>query len=222
MQHPQSGAHHQRIGLAAEIRLLAGSHFNGRYQGAAGRSDAVFDGAGHIGIGADQLRARHHQIGGLGQGIQRVGTALAHHHIVGIHIVHGDARVIQGVQQSRLSDGEHGASGSLFLQECRRGQRTGVEMLLRHIQPHTGQLLIQLTGRIAAVVGEEKILLILVMKPLDELRHTGQDSVAVIDDAVHIADKAFFCVEIHRSKWFHRYDPALHLKLVRLLYHAAQ
>ena len=199
MQHPQSGAHHQRIGLAAEVRLLAGGHLDGCDQRPAGRSDAVFDGTGHIGVGADELRPLHHQIGGLGQGVQRIAAPLAHHHIVRVHVVHGDPRVIQGVQQSRLADGEHRAPRCLLLQEGRRGQRAGVEVLLRHVQPHTGQLLVQLTGRIAAVVGQKEILLVLVMEPLDELRHTRQDPVAVIDDAVHIADKAFFCVEIQGS-----------------------
>ena len=94
------------------------------------------------------------------------------------------------MEQSRLADGEHGAARRLLLQECRRGQGAGIEVLLRHVKPHPGQLLVQLTGRIAAVVGQEQVLLVLVMQPLDELRHTGQNAVAVIDHAVHVADEA--------------------------------
>ena len=96
VQHFQTGTHHQRIGLAAEVRLSARGHLDGRDQRAAGGGNAVFNGAGHVGVGADELGALHHQIGGLGQRIQRIGAALAHHHIVGVHVVHGDARIYNG------------------------------------------------------------------------------------------------------------------------------
>ena len=48
MQQPQTGPHHQGVGLAAEIGLLAGGHFNRGHQSAAGRSNAAFDGSGHV------------------------------------------------------------------------------------------------------------------------------------------------------------------------------
>ena len=70
-------------------------------------------------------------------------------------------------------------------------------MLLRYIEPHSLKLLIKLTGRIAAVVCQKQILFILIMQPLNEFRHSRQDSVAVIDYTVHIANKAFFLVKIN-------------------------
>ena len=197
VEHPQARAHHQGIGLAAEIGLLARGHLNGGDKRPAGGGNTVFDGAGHIGIGADELGPGHDQVGGLGKSIQRVGAPLPYHYIVGVYIVHGQPRVIQGIEQARLTDGEHGAARSLFLEKRRRGQGAGVEMLLRHIQSHAGQLLIQLPGRIAAVIGEEEIFLLLLVEPLDKLGHPGQDTVAVIDHTVHITDETLFFVEIY-------------------------
>ena len=74
-------------------------------------------------------------------------------------------------------------------------------MLLRHIQAHPCQLLIQLSGGIAAVIGKEQIFLLFFVQPIDELGHPGQDFVAVIDHAVHIADEAFLFVKID---FFHK------------------
>ena len=46
------------------------------------------------------------------------------------------------------------------------------------------------------------------MQPLNELRHPRQNAVAVVDDAVHIADEAFFLVKIDGSL-LHVVPPAL-------------
>ena len=200
--------HHQRIGLAAEVGLLARCHLNRCDEGTAGRGDAVFNGAGDIGVGTDELGPLHHQICGFREGVKRITASLAYHHIVGVHIVHGDACVIEGVEQSRLADGKHGAARCLLPQEGGGGQCTGIEVLLRHIKAHAGQLLVQLPGRIAAVVGKKEIFLVLIMQPLNELRHPRQNAVAVVDDAVHIADEAFFLVKIDGSL-LHVVPPAL-------------
>ena len=196
VEQAQAGAHHQGVGLAAEIGLFAGGQLDGGHQSAAGGGDAALDRAGHVGVGPDELGTLIHQVGGLGQGVQGVGPALAHHHIVGVHVVHGDARVVQGVEQACLADGEDGTAGGLLLQKGRCGQGAGVEVVLRHVQAQTGQLLMELPGGVAAVVGQEQELLLLVVEPLDKLCHAGQDPVAVIDDAVHIADEAALGVEI--------------------------
>ena len=65
-------------------------------------------------------------------------------------------------------------------------------MLLRHVEPHTPELLVQLARGHAAVIGQKQVFLVRVLQPVDELRRAGQDVVAVVDDAVHVADKAFF------------------------------
>ena len=83
-------------------------------------------------------------------------------------------------------------------------------MLLRNIQPHAGQLLVQLPRGIAAVIGQKEVFLILVMKPLDKFPYTGKNLVAVVDHTVHIADEALFRIEIDRVKLFHF---AYHLSL---------
>ena len=114
-QNPQSGAHHQRVGFAAEVSLGASGHLDGGNQRTAGRRDAVFDRAGDVGVGADQLGALQHQVGGLGQGVQRIGAPFADNDIVGVDVVHGDARVIQSVEQAGLADGKDRAARRLLL-----------------------------------------------------------------------------------------------------------
>ena len=69
-------------------------------------------------------------------------------------------------------------------------------MVFRHIQTHAGQLQLQLAGGVAAIVGEKKIFFFLSIQPVDKFSHTGQDDIAVVDDTVHVADKAFFAVKV--------------------------
>ena len=58
------------------------------------------------------------------------------------------------------------------------------------------ELLAQLPGGIAAVIGEEKVFLILIVQPLDKFRYTGQDMVAMVDDTIHITDEALLFIKI--------------------------
>ena len=70
-------------------------------------------------------------------------------------------------------------------------------MLFGNIQPHPRQLLAQLPGGKAAVVGQKQILFSLIMEPPDKLRGPRQDMVSVIDHAVHIANKALFLRKVN-------------------------
>ena len=94
MQHAQAGAHHQGVGFTTEISLLAGGHFDGSDQCAAGGGDAVLDGAGDIRIGTDKFSAGHDQVGRFCQSIQRIGATLADYNIIGVNIIHCDAGIV--------------------------------------------------------------------------------------------------------------------------------
>ena len=201
-QQPQAGAHHQRIGLAAEIGLLAGGHFHRRNQRPAGRGNTLVDIAGYIGIGTDELGPAQHQIHRPGQGVQRIGPPLTDHHIVRVHIVHGDACIVQGIQKSRLANDKGRAPWGLGLEEGRRCKSTGIKMLLRHIQPHPGKLLPQLFGGHAAVVGQEQIFLVLPLQPLDKFRSPRQDPVPMVQNTIHIANKALLGLKINLHSSF--------------------
>ena len=205
VQQPQAGAHHQGVGLAAEICLCPGGHLNGGHQRPASGGEPVLNGTGDVGVGPDELRAAQHQIDGFCQRVEGIGAPLSHHHIIGIHVIHGHPRVIQGVEQPGLANRKYRAAGSLLLQKRCGGQGAGVEVLLRHVQAHAGQLLVKLPRRRAAVVGQEQVVLVLLMEPADKFLHPRQNSVAVVDHAVHIADKALFLVEIEYRSLFHRF-----------------
>lgn len=195
-EHAQAGAHHERVRLAAEIRLLAGGDLDRGDERAARGGDTLVRRTAGVGVRADELRAREYEIRRLRECVERVGPCLADDDIVGVDVVHGDAAVIQRVEQPRLAERVHRAPGRLVGQEGRRGQRAGVKVLLRHVEPHAPELLVQLARGHAAVVGQKQIFLVRILQPVDELRRAGQDVVAVIDHAVHIAQEAFFRVEI--------------------------
>ena len=203
-EHAQAGAHHERVRLAAEIRLLAGGDLDRGDERAARGGDALVRRAAGVGVRADELRAREHEIRRLRERVERVGPRLADDDVIGVDVVHGDAAVIQRIEQPRLAEGVHRAAGRLVGQKGRRGQRAGVKMLLRHVEPHTPELLVQLARGHAAVIGQKQVFLVRVLQPVDELRRAGQDVVAVVDDAVHVAQEAFFRVEIDR---FHVRSP---------------
>ena len=166
--------------------------------------DALVRRAAGVGVRADELRAREHEIRRLRERVERVGPRLADDDVIGVDVVHGDAAVIQRIEQPRLAEGVHRAAGRLVGQKGRRGQRAGVKMLLRHVEPHTPELLVQLARGHAAVIGQKQVFLVRVLQPVDELRRAGQDVVAVVDDAVHVAQEAFFRVEIDH---FHVQSP---------------
>ena len=48
----------------------------------------------------------------------------------------------------------------------------------------------------ANLIGEEEKVLVLTVQPIDEFFHSGQQPVAVIYHAVHIADETFFASEL--------------------------
>ena len=192
----EPGAHHQRVRLAAEVGLLAGGHLDGRDERAARRGDAVFDGAGKVGVRADELCARKHEIRRLRERVERIVPPLADDHIIGVHVVHRDARVIERVQKARLADDVGRAARRLVTDERRRCERARIKPRLRHVQPHAGELLLELERRAAAVVRKKEIFLTGALQPVDKLRHAGENFVAVIDHAVHIADIAFFVIKI--------------------------
>ena len=64
-------------------------------------------------------------------------------------------------------------------------------MLLADLQTHACQLLLQLKRRTLGGVGQEKEALVLALQPVHKFGYTGQQTVAVIDNTVHIANEAF-------------------------------
>ena len=77
-------------------------------------------------------------------------------------------------------------------------------MALVHRQAHALQLLLQLLGAALAGVGEEEKALVLFIQPVHKFPHSRQQLVAVVDDAIHIAEEAFstsqkFQLIVHRG-----------------------
>lgn len=68
-------------------------------------------------------------------------------------------------------------------------------MLFSDLQAHAGELLLKLKRRALGGVGQEEKALVLLLKPRNELRYAGQQTVAVIDNTVRIADKALLLAE---------------------------
>ena len=185
-------AHHQRVGLADEVRLPAAGHLDGGNQGAAGRGDAVFNRAGDIRVCAQELRAVAHQMHGLLDFFKAVAAGFAHDHIVRVYVVHGKARVVKRAHQPRFANDIGGTAGALAFQIAGRGQGAGVKVLLAHVQAQPVQLLLQFLGAALRRIGQKDIFLAVFLQPVHKFPHAGQQQIAVIDHAVHIADKRLF------------------------------
>ena len=189
----QARAHHKRVRLAHEIGLPARRQFDRRDERPAGRRNAELRRSREVGIRGDQPRTVQHQPDGLGDDLVIIACRLADDHVIRVDVVHRDAYVVQRVQKPRRADHERGAARRLLFEKCGGGQRAGIEMLLADVQTHALQLLPQLLGRPLRRVGQEQKPLVVFVQPVDELRHTRQQLVAEVDDAVHIADKALAC-----------------------------
>ena len=70
-------------------------------------------------------------------------------------------------------------------------------MVFGHGKSHPRQFLLELLGSFITAVGEEQVLFIFLLEPFDKFLYTGEQFVAVIDHAIHVADKTFFCIEIN-------------------------
>ena len=187
----QTGTHHQRVRLADIVRGLAGGQLDRRNQCAACRNNALLGRAGQIGVGGDQARALVDQINGLEDGLIVVGVGLARNNVIRVHIIHHDARLVQRTNQTGRADHIRGCVRLLAGDKLCRSQRGSVEMLLTDLQTHAGQLLLQLERRTLGGVGQKEEALVLTLQPVYKFRYTGQQTVAVIDNTVHIADEAF-------------------------------
>ena len=198
-QQMQTRAHHQRVGLADKIGFLAGGGLNGRHQSAAGGQQARVGGAGQVRIGADEPGAVHHMAHGLGDGIEIVVDSLTNDHIVGVDIIGGDALFIEGIVQARITHHIGAASRRLCIEELRRGHGAGIKMALVDVQTHAGQAHLQFLGTAAAGIGQKQELFIVADHPFHKFLDAGQQTFAVVDDAVHIAQEAFFLLEIYHD-----------------------
>ena len=152
-QQLQAGAHHQGVGLSDEVGLLAGGHLNGGHQGPAGGDQPLLGWTGEIGVAADEPGTLLHQMDRLADGVVVVVGGLPHDHVVRVDVAEGDAPVVQGVVQPGLPDDIGLGPRHLGGDKLRRGQGAGIEVLLIHLQPHAGELVLQLPGGLAAVVG---------------------------------------------------------------------
>ena len=155
-QQREPGTHHQRVGLANEIRLHPGRQLDRRHQRAACRDDAVLRRSGEVGVGADQLRAFAHQTHGALDRLVGVHRGLADHHVVGVDVVSGVAGLIERVDQAGLADHIRAAPRRLRGQKRGGGHGAGVKMALVDVYTHAVELFAQFTRRPFAAVREKE------------------------------------------------------------------
>ena len=196
VEQAQACTHHERIRLADEISLLARRQLNRRNQRTAGGDDAEIRGAGEVAVGSDEAGAVIDEADSLKNHVIVVGIGFADNNIVGVDVVHGDAHVVKRVDKTGAADNIGAAAGSLRMNEFGCGLGAGVEMAFINLQSQTQQLLLQLLRTALAGVGQEQKAFLLLIQPADELLDTGQQTVAVIDNAVHIADVALFTAQL--------------------------
>ena len=196
VEQAQACTHHERIRFADEISLFARRQLNRRDQRTAGGDDAEIRGAGEVAVGSDEARTVVDEADSLKNHIIVVGIGFADNNIVGVDVVHGDAHVVKRVDKTGAADNIGAAAGSLRMDEFGCGLGAGVEMAFINLQSQTQQLLLQLLRTALAGIGQEQKAFLLLIQPADEFLDTGQQTVAVINNAVHIADIALFTAQL--------------------------
>ena len=230
-QQVQAGAHHQGVGLAHIVGLLAGGQLDGGHQGPASGDLAPLRGGGEVGVGANEAGPVVHAPGRPADAVVGVVPGLPDDDVVGVGLIDGDAPLVEGVEQTGLPDDKGPGPGLLVGHKLRRGQGTGVEVLLVNVQPHPGEFCLELPlglvysfkvlskellvnvqphpGEfclelplgLGAVVGEEEELLLLGIEPVHKLPDPREQTVAVVDDAVHVTDEPFLLEQcFHRDR----------------------
>ena len=105
------------------------------------------------------------------------------------------------------SGGSEGDNQAL-LTGAKNGAAAGMKHIIstameHHAVLHTPQLLLQLLGGILPGVGEKQETLVVPFQPVQKFLYAGQKPVAVVDHAVHVADKTFFL-----KQFFHELHPS--------------
>ena len=157
-----------------------------------GRNEALLGRPGDVRVGPDQFGPFMDQLNRAFQSLIAVGAGLAYDHVIRVAVVHGEAGVIEGICQARLADDIGAASLALPGKELGRGQSARVEVHLVHIHTQAKQFFAQLPGRAFAAVGQKQEQFLFPLEPVDEFRCPGKQPVAVIEDAVHVADEGLF------------------------------
>ena len=136
-EHFESRAHHERIGLADEIRLFARRHLYGRNKRAASGNHAVLNGTREVGISADKLRTVSDEVRCVDDHLVVVARGLADYDIVGVYAVHGNPLVVERVDKSGRADNISRATGFLTADELRRCEGACIKMALVNIESHS-------------------------------------------------------------------------------------
>ena len=69
-------------------------------------------------------------------------------------------------------------------------------MLLRNVKTEPAQLLSKLSGRTLRAIRQKQKLFVIFIKPIYKLDDSGYQTVTVIDNSIHIANKGFFFLYI--------------------------
>jgi hypothetical protein len=84
-------------------------------------------------------------------------------------------------------------------QERGRREGTGVEMIFAHVEAEAFEFVVEVAWGAFAAIGEEEEFLLFRVEPIDKFNDARQKLVAVIDHAIHVADKATFSADIVES-----------------------
>ena len=182
-------AHHDRVGLSHEVGFHTAGQYDGGNQGAGGRSKVFAQFVRQIRVGADEFGAVSNEPDGAFDLFIAVGTALSHHHVIRVDIVHGKTGFVQCVDQPRLADDVGAAVWMLGCQEAGRGQCAGIEVGRLHLDAEAVEFFLELARGLLAAVGQKQKFLAFFLEPLHKSLRPGQQSVPVVDDPVHVADK---------------------------------
>ena len=119
------------FGLPTKYGFDPGGALDQRREGAAARQETVRRGSVGFGIRRHELAPAVDETNRGRELVEGVVPRLAEHHVVGVDSVFDVPNVMHRLVEARLADDEGAALGLLVVDELRRGERRGPQLLSR-------------------------------------------------------------------------------------------
>mmetsp|Transcript_11085 Transcript_11085/g.45205 ORF Transcript_11085/g.45205 Transcript_11085/m.45205 type:complete len:229 (+) Transcript_11085:67-753(+) len=163
LQQPQGRPDGQWIRLAHEVRLHPGGALHNLDEGATCRREPRLQLVREVAVRAQEAGARANKVHCLLYLVVREVPRLSDDNIVGVRIIHRVAGVIEGHEEAWVANYKGGAVGGLARDESSCSQGASVEVVRRDVDAHPLQLLAELGRRARGRVGEEEVLLLVLL-----------------------------------------------------------
>lgn len=139
-----------------------------------------------IAIGPNELSSLEHEVDGLFNEIKIVRPGLSHNDVIRILVGDGESHVLQGLDESVITNHKGAAPRALSLEELCGGNCAGHEHVIRNVESQPLEFRLDLGRGASGAVGDKHVLFALVLNPLDEINHPRKKTIPVVNHPVHV------------------------------------